>query len=88
MPYIATLTGEIDWHVEQRKFGSQASAIAWCEGEGLAKFNHQTARGIIHAHSGQLVWDKSGLGREQQPERDTRRTMRRILANFRTSSQR
>jgi hypothetical protein len=35
MPYIATLTGEFDAHVEQRKFGTQASAIAWCEGEGL-----------------------------------------------------
>jgi hypothetical protein len=88
MPYIATLTGEIDGHVEQRKFGTQTSAIAWCEGEGLAKFNDQTARGIVHAVSGQLLWDKSGLGREQQAERDMQRAMRRILANFRPSKSR
>jgi len=68
MPYIATLTGEIDRHVEQRKFGTQDSAIAWCEGEGLAKFNDQTARGIVHAGKG-----TSGSNREVEstdaPER-------------------
>ena len=77
--YTATLTGEINGHVEQRNFGTQANAVAWCEGEGLAKFDDQTALGVVYADA-QMVWRKSGLGREQQ---DMNRAMRRFLAKNR-----
>jgi len=77
--YTATLTGEINGHVEQRSVGTQASAVGWCEGEGLTKFDDQTALGIVYA-DGQMVWQKSGLGREQQ---DMNLAMRRLLAKNR-----
>jgi hypothetical protein len=45
----------------------------------LTKFDDQTALGIVYA-DGQMVWQKSGLGREQQ---DMNLAMRRLLAKNR-----
>jgi hypothetical protein len=80
--YSATLAGMIDAHVERRDFDDLSSAISWCEGEGLDKFNDKSVRGLIVSDTGNIVWDKSGLRRQQVTENHLRMTVRRILARF------
>ena len=80
--FIATLTGNIDAHVERREFEQFRDATAWCEGEGLREFSDQPATGEVVC-DGKSVWRKSQLGAAQLAERDMSRAVRRTILNVR-----
>jgi hypothetical protein len=77
--FVAVLTGETDQHTISKEFGEEASAIAWLEGEGLAAFPDQMARGEISLH-GKLVWTRSHLQTAEQAGGDSKVWWRRLRA--------
>jgi hypothetical protein len=79
--YTAKLTGESDGHIEARQFDDFERAKAWLQGEGLADFDDQFARGEI-LEAGEIKWTKSSLQTSDHAERDGRAFWDRILADL------
>jgi hypothetical protein len=79
--YVAKLTGESDGYSVSRDFADAATAIAWLQRDGLAKFDDQTARGEVF-EDGKIVWTKSHLQTPEQAERERLRDGQRLLASI------
>jgi hypothetical protein len=51
--FVARLTGESDGYSVSREFADVPSAKAWLQGEGLAEFDDQAARGEVCSSDGE-----------------------------------
>jgi hypothetical protein len=57
-------------------------AITWLQGDGLAEFDGEAARGEISSADGRVVWTRSHLQTREQAERDERVKGHRFLARL------